>query len=146
MADASWLARFFSEFTPTTWSVIVLIAGMAVVGIKVWPLIKGRINEARKIELDADAALRGDLFKRIKELEEAQDRDRLEFYDAKGAERRRCDAELDAIRARLTTAENENKGLMRAIRQHSQSAGFLLDQKGQLGAKPRRRKPEEPKK
>lgn len=135
MADAGLVTRFFAEFTPTTWTLIIIGLVQIVALVKVWPLIMAKVNEARKIKLDAEADLRGDLLQRIKELEEAQHRDRLEFYTAMGDERKRCDDELDAIRSRLTAAENENKGLMSAIRQNSQSTGFLLDQKGDLGSK-----------
>ena len=145
MANAGFVTRFFAEFTPTTWSVIVGIGMGTIALFKVWPLIKGKINEARKIELDANADLRGDLLQRIKDLEEAQHQDRLEFYNAMGAERKRCDEEMDAIRtrlthevegvrARLTATENENKGLMSAIRQNSQSTAVLFDESGNLGA------------
>ena len=82
MADVSILARFFSEFTPTTWSVIALGIMLGVFLVKSYPAIKAQVNEAHKIELDADADLRGDLLGRIKELEDAQHRDRLEFYTA----------------------------------------------------------------
>lgn len=140
MADASIIARFFADFTPTTWSVIFGIGVGIVALVKVWPLIKGKINEARKIELDAEADLRGDLLTRIKDLEEAQHRDRLEFYDAMGAERKRCDDELDAIRSRLTTAENENKGLMSMIRQNSQSTAQLMGDPDMLATSKTRRR------
>lgn len=142
MANVGAVTRFFSEFTPTTWSAIVLIAMVAVAIVKVWPLIKAKINEARKIELDAEADLRGDLLGRIKDLEEAQHKDRVEFYDAMVVERRRCDDELDAIRLRLKGAEDANAGLQRMIAQNSQSTGFLLDQKAPLGGR-RRKKDDE---
>lgn len=136
MADASLVARFFAEFTPTTWSVIVLGVMALVALVKVWPLIKAKVNEARKIELDADADFRGDLLQRVKELEEAQHKDRLDFITALGDERKRCDEELDVIRARLKAAEDVNAGLLAQIRQDSQSTAALLDSKGVLGRKP----------
>lgn len=135
-AVAAQAATLVSSWTPTTYSVVALIVFLAGMVVKFWPLLKGKLNEARKIELDADADFRGDLLQRVKELEESQHKDRLDFYTAMGDERKRCDAELDAIRARLTHAENENKGLMSAIRQHSQSAAALLDADGKLGLDP----------
>lgn len=149
MADAGIVARFFSEFTPTTWSVIVLIAMAVVAAVKVWPLIKGKINEARKIELDAEADLRGDLLGRIDKLETSRDGEQGRIEAAIASERRRCDAELAQRDAALSETKLEfNRRidqLMRVIAQNSQSSAFLLDEKGQLG-KPRRRKTEEPKK
>lgn len=126
MAEAVSAAGFFRNFTPTTWSIIVLIVISSVALVRVWPLIMAKVNEARKIKLDADADLRGDLFQRIKELEEAQHRDRLEFYTAMGDERKRCDQELDTIRSRLTKAEDHNAGLQRQLAQNAQSTAQFL--------------------
>lgn len=86
------------------WGSFFLLVGWVV---RTWPHWKERVNEARKIQLDADGVLRTDLLKRIRDLEEAQSVDRREFNAAMSDERRRCDAELDEIRRRLTAAEGE---------------------------------------
>lgn len=58
--------------------------------IRTWPHWKAKINEARKIELDAHGELRGSLFSRIASLEQAA----LE-------ERQRCDRELNILQKKL---------------------------------------------
>lgn len=139
MADNGIVAHFFSEFTPTTWSVLALIAMVAVAIVKVWPLIKAKINEARKIELDAEADLRGDLLDRIDKLETSRDGEQGRIEAAIAAERRRCDAELAQRDARIAETKLEFNQridqLMRVIAQNSQSTGYLIDSKGKLGAK-----------
>lgn len=98
--------------------------------IRTWPHWKAKVNEARKIQLDADGERLAQAFARIRTLEEAQSADRREFNDELSKERKRCDAELDAIREemreRLTAAENENKGLQAMIRQNSQSSATMI--------------------
>jgi hypothetical protein len=111
MANANIVARFFSEFTPTTWGVVVIILLFVGTLVRVWPLVKAKINEARKIELDANADLRGDLLTRIRELEQAQVTDRLSFADAMGNERARCDKELESFRNDLGDARGRIKEL-----------------------------------
>lgn len=59
--------------------------------IRTWPHWKAKVNEARKIELDAHGELRGSLFTRIADLERAA----IE-------ERRRCDKELRELREKLS--------------------------------------------
>lgn len=145
MANASFLARFFSEFTPTTWSVIVAICGGAVVLVKVWPLIKGKINEARKIQLDADAELRGDLLDRIRDLENSRDGEPIRLAAALATEQARCDAEL----ARRDAAFSEYRirtdqridGLVRTIAQNSRSRAHLIGDADKLGDKAVRKEP-----
>lgn len=72
-----------SNLTPTFWSVVVLT--MITVGalIKVWPMLDRQ-------KRDGDASLRGDLLKRIKELE-----------DEVRAERKQCDEEMAKLRAQF---------------------------------------------
>lgn len=53
---------------------------------------------ARKIEIDADGSLRGDLLSRIKDLEEQASHGQQRLDSALENEKRRCDAELASIR------------------------------------------------
>ena len=105
---------------------------LAIWVLRTWPHWKSKINEARKIERDADSVLRTDLLKRIRDLEEGQSADRREFNAALSDERKRCDAELDEIRARLTLAETENRSLQAMIRQNSQSSAQMLGRPGDV--------------
>src|SRR5688572_25847235 len=98
--------------------------------IRTWPHWKSKINEARKIQLDADGERLAQAFARIRMLEETQSADRREFSvalsEAISEERKRCDKELDEIRGRLTAAETENRGLQAMIRQNSQSTAQMI--------------------
>lgn len=113
---------------------------MAIWVIRTWPHWKAKVNEARKIQLDADGALRSDLLKRIRDLEEAQSIDRREFNLAMSNERKRCDSELDEIRERLTAAERENQGLQSMIRQSSQSTAVMIGRPADVAESAARRR------
>jgi hypothetical protein len=115
MGDASLAAQLLSPATPL-WIMVIGLVGWAV---KTWPVWKGKINEARKIELDADGVLRRDLLTRISELERTRTTDREYFDNQLAGERRRCDEELEKMR-------EENRGLVAMIRQHSQSSAMLM--------------------
>jgi hypothetical protein len=115
MGDASLAAQLLSPSTPL-W---LMALGLATWAVKTWPVWKGKINEARKIELDADGVLRRDLFTRISELERTRTADREYFDNQLATERRRCDEELEKMR-------EENRGLVAMIRQHSQSSAVLM--------------------
>jgi hypothetical protein len=114
---------FFRDFTPTTWSVIGLCVTIVVALVRVWPLVMAKVNEARKIGLDADAHLRGDLLDRIKMLEEGRDGDQQRLSQSLADERRRCDGELADMRRDFEKRVDE---LMRIITQNSQSTAQLL--------------------
>lgn len=122
MANAA-VAGFFRDFTPTTWSVIGLGVTFIVALVRVWPLVMAKVNEARKIGLDADADLRGDLLDRIKMLEEGRDGDQQRLNQSLADERRRCDGELADMRRHF---EKRIEELMRIITQNSQSTAQLL--------------------
>lgn len=97
----------------------------AVVIFKFYPLWKAKWNDARKIERDADADLRGDLLVRIRELEASRDAEPMRIDTAILAERRRCDAELAEMRRDFNQRIEQ---LMRIISQNSKStAQFLGD-------------------
>jgi hypothetical protein len=115
MGDAGLVAQLFSPTTP----LYLLLIGLATWAIKTWPVWKGKINEARKIELDADGSLRKDLLVRIGELERARTADREYFDNQLAAERRRCDEEMEKLR-------QDNKALVDMIRQHSKSTAMLM--------------------
>jgi len=103
---------------------------LAAWAIRTWPYWKMRINEARKIQLDADGERLAQAFARIRDLEEAQSADRREFSKAMSDERKRCDLELDDIRKRLSAAEDENRGLQAMIRQNSSSTAVMMGRPG----------------
>lgn len=107
----------------STWSIFTLVAIWI---IRTWPVWKQKINEARKIELDADGERLAQAFARIRVLEETQTADRRAFNDSLSEERRRCDQELDMIRKRLTASEDENRGLQAMIRQNSSSTAVMI--------------------
>jgi uncharacterized protein YajQ (UPF0234 family) len=115
-----------NQFTPGAvgiWAILATVVGYI---IRTWPIVKQRLNEARKIEVDADAEHRTTLLQRIQLLEEVQSSDRTEFFKAMGDERLRCDRELDEIRTRLRKSEDDNQGLMAMIRQFSQSTAMAV--------------------
>jgi len=109
------------------WGSFFILVGWV---IRTWPHWKEKINEARKIQLDADGERLAQAFARIRVLEEAQSADRREFNEAMSSERKRCDGELDEIRTemreRLTAAEDENRGLKSMIRQNSSSTAEMV--------------------
>jgi hypothetical protein len=53
---------------------------------------------SRKIEIDADGSLRGDLLGRIRDLEEQASQSQQRLDSALADEKRRCDAELASMR------------------------------------------------
>jgi DNA anti-recombination protein RmuC len=99
---------------------------LAIWVIRTWPHWKSKINEARKIQLDADGERLAQAFARIRVLEEQQSADRREFNEAMSNERKRCDGELDEIRERLTASEERERGLQAMIRQNSQSTAQMI--------------------
>ena len=103
-----------------------LLATVLTTLVLTWPVIKQKINEARKAELDADGNLRSTLIERIHQLEEIQSSDRADFFKAMAEERKRCDDELEEIRVRLRQAEDDNRGLMSMIRQASSSTAMIV--------------------
>jgi len=105
------------------WASFVLLFGWV---IRTWPHWKQKVNEARKIQLDADGARLEQAFTRIRELEETQSKDRREFNEELSNERRRCDAELDDIRKELEALKVENRGLLDLIRQNSRSTAIMI--------------------
>jgi len=122
--------------------------------VRTWPHWKSKINEARKIQLDADGERLKQAFDRIRVLEEAQSADRREFNDASSNnrrefneamsdERRRCDAEIEEVRRetreRLTALEEENKGLKASIRQNSKSTAHMFGRPGDVADSTTRR-------
>lgn len=109
--------------SPSSFATFFLLAAWIV---RTWPHWKAKVNEARKIQLDADGERLAQAFQRIRDLEETQSKDRREFNDAMSAERHRCDQELDEIRRRLSAAEEENKGLQAMIRQTGSSAAIMI--------------------
>lgn len=112
-------STLFSPATPLYLILLALVGWM----IKTWPVWKGKVNEARKIELDGAASLRGDLLVRIADLERARVDDRTYFDNLMATERLRCDKELEKMRL-------ENRGLVDLIRQHSQSSAVLIGDPG----------------
>jgi hypothetical protein len=76
------------------WSLVVIVL---VALVKAWPAIKAKVNEARKIELDADDKLQAKLFGRIDVLE-AQVRAERKAGDDRHAE---CEHELRDVRLTL---------------------------------------------
>lgn len=109
--------------SPSSFATFFLLAAWV---IRTWPHWKAKVNEARKIQLDADGERLSQAFARIRLLEEQQSADRREFNEAMSAERHRCDEELDEIRHRLTAAEEENRGLQAMIRQNSSSTAQMI--------------------
>lgn len=91
-----------SNLTPTFWSVVGLTVIAIGALVKAWPLLDRQKRES-------DASLRGDLLKRIGELEN----------DVR-SERRHCEEELGKLRAQI-------EGLHRMIVQHQISTGRALD-------------------
>lgn len=96
---------------------------VAVMAYYVYPLVKAKRNDERKIELDASAGLRGDLFTRIRELEAARDGEPLRIDAAIAIERRRCDAEMADMKLDYNRRID---GLERVIAQNSQSQAQVL--------------------
>jgi hypothetical protein len=86
MLDPGIVAKLTSG-SSAGWAMVIIALGWIV---KTWPVWKQRVNEARKIEVDAEAQIRDDLIGRISTLEADLT-----------AERRRCDAELRALRDKL---------------------------------------------
>lgn len=103
---------------------------LAVWVIRTWPVWKQRVNEARKIQLDADGERLVQAFARIRVLEETQSADRREFHEELSNERKRCDQELDEIKARLTASEQREQGLLSMIRQNSSSTAQMIGRPG----------------
>ena len=122
MLDAGKIASLTS-LSGAAWTA-VLVGTVWI--IRTWPVWKQRLNEARKIELDADEGLRASLIDRIHQLEEIQSRDRAEFFRAMAEERKRCAAEIEEIRAMLRRTEEDNRGLMAMIRQNSASTAMVV--------------------
>lgn len=112
---------------------------LAIWVIRTWPHWKSKINEARKIQLDADGARLAQAFERIRSLEETQSADRREFNTALSNERKRCDGELDEIRERLTASEERERGLQAMIRQNSQSTAQMIGRPGDVAESVARR-------
>lgn len=115
------------------WATFFALVGWMV---KTWPHWKEKVNEARKIQLDADGERLTQAFTRIRELEEIQSKDRREHHEALSNERRRCDAELDDIRARLSATEQRETALLAMIRQNSQSTAHMIGRRSKQGDKP----------
>jgi hypothetical protein len=88
---------FFNQFTPGAVGIWSFFGVFVVALIKSWPAIKAKVNEAHKIQLDADGDLRGDLLTRIGELETQVRSERQAGDDRHAA----CERELAAVRARL---------------------------------------------
>jgi hypothetical protein len=135
MGDAISIADIGS---PSSFATFFLLTAWI---IRTWPHWKAKVNEARKIQLDADGDRLKQAFARIRDLEEAQSADRREFNDARSNDRRefneamsderkRCDAEIEEVRRetreRLTALEEENRGLQATIRQNSQSTAQMI--------------------
>lgn len=118
--DATTLSEIGS---PTSFATLFILAAWI---IRTWPHWKAKVNEARKIQLDADGERLAQAFARIRILEEVQTADRREFNEAMSAERHRCDEELDEIRRRLTAAEEREQGLLAMIRQNSSSTAMMV--------------------
>lgn len=94
---SSGAAFTLPDFTWGAVGVWGLLATVIVALIKAWPVIRQKVNEARQIELDADAILRGDLFQRITDLE-----NQLRTERAAGDERHAsCERELRDVRSKL---------------------------------------------
>jgi hypothetical protein len=90
-------ATFFTQVTPGAVGIWTLVAMVGIALIKAWPAIKAKVNEARQIELEADGKLRGDLLKRINDLET-----QLRSERAAGDERHaKCERELRDVRSKL---------------------------------------------
>lgn len=94
--------------------------------VRTWPHWKEKINEARKIQLDADGVLRTDLLTRIRELEEGRSADRREFNEEMSKERKRCDIQLEEIRKEMNDLKDDNRGLLAMIRQNSSSTALMI--------------------
>lgn len=133
MADGITLSDFGSPLSAATLVTVLVWV------IRTWPYWKQRINEARKIQLDADGERLAQAFARIRELEETQSSDRREFHEALSDERKRCDRELDEIRARLTASEQREQGLLGMIRQNSQSSAQMIGRPGDVAESRARR-------
>lgn len=85
--------------------------------IKTWPVIRQKVNEARQIELEGDNSLRGDLLKRIADLEgqlgisqAKSTADRIHYDSMLEQERKRCDEALGQLRREM---QSNYDGLMR---------------------------------
>lgn len=119
MPDANFAAWITSAAPPA----YALLLGCAVLAVRFFPVWKQRWNEARKIEVDADAGFRTTLIERIRLLEERCDGDQERLNLAMAEERRRCDGELEDMRRDFEKRIDE---LMRIIKQNSQSAAQLI--------------------
>jgi hypothetical protein len=86
MFDAATVEKLTTG-TAAGWTLVLVVCGWI---IKTWPAWKAKVNEARKIEVDAAATIREHLIERISALE----------HDL-SSERRRCDEELRALRDKL---------------------------------------------
>lgn len=126
MFDGTALAQLTSGATAGWAAFFVFLIWV----VRTWPHWKAKVNEARKIEIEGEATIRGQLLKRVGDLEEAQHRDRLDFITAMSDERKRCDGELDEIRAELKAERDERKGLESMIRQNSQSTAQMMGDPG----------------
>lgn len=137
MADGLALSDLGS---PASFATFTLLAIWV---IRTWPHWKAKVNDARKIQLDADGERLAQAFARIRVLEEIQSADRREFHEAMSNERKRCDRELEEIRhemrERLASAEEENKGLKAMIRQNSQSTAQMIGRPGDVAESRARR-------
>ena len=60
MASVVTAANFFANWTPTTWTVTVLLGAILAVAVitlvKVWPVLKGKINEEIRVTFDVAGA------------------------------------------------------------------------------------------
>jgi hypothetical protein len=112
---AQGVAVTVTNLTPTFWSVCILIVITVGALLKVWPLLDRQKRES-------DASLRGDLLKRISDLELAQATSDHRHAEELRLERQRCDDEMSKLRTQV-------EGLQRMIIQFqvSSSKGFRLD-------------------
>lgn len=85
------------QFTPATIGIWTLVGMAFVTIVKAWPAIKARVNEARRIELDADGKFREDLLARLADLERER-RDERREADRRHEE---CETTLRQVRAQL---------------------------------------------
>jgi hypothetical protein len=95
MLDASTVAKLTTG-SAAGWTLVVIVLGWIV---KTWPAWKQRVNEARKIQLDADGKFREDLMERIRDLEHSLELAASRVNQAIEDERRRCEAEMSVMRA-----------------------------------------------
>lgn len=84
------------------WTLVALILATMV---KIWPVLKQRANEARQIELEDDAKLRGDLLKRISDLEHSLSHERTRCEEALTSLRREMQAKYDGLMRQFLTAQ-----------------------------------------